>query len=94
MEIPLCCFQFRGPFLEMLFDSAWRSGKSTALPGTPRKSGITSRKINQVIQIGAAQAKRAPPFHEEKISLPQFMEAFCAFRLAQNVEDYQVLRFR
>jgi hypothetical protein len=69
-------------------------GKSTALPGTPRKSGITSRKINQVIQIGASQAKRASPFHEEKISLPQFMEAFCAFRLAHNVKDHQILSFR
>jgi hypothetical protein len=69
-------------------------GKSAVLPGTPCKSGITSGKINQVIQIGAPQAKRASPFHEEKISLAQFMETFCAFRLAQNVEDHQVLSFR
>ena len=68
-------------------------GKSAVFPGAPGEGGITSREIDQVIEIGAAQAKGAPVLHEEKISLPQFVQAFCAPRVAQDVEDHQFLGF-
>jgi hypothetical protein len=50
-------------------------------------------KVNQMIEIGATQAKRAFPFHEEQTALRQLFATPRALRSAEDVKDNEVFGF-
>jgi hypothetical protein len=61
--------------------------KSAVLLGTACEGGLTTREVNQMIEIGTAQAKRVSAFQEEEIALAQYLATARAFRIAEDGEN-------
>jgi len=54
------------------------------LPGSSGQGGIAPGEVNQMIEIGATQAKRVFTIHEEEIALPQLLATHVARRITQD----------
>ena len=54
------------------------------LPGSSGQGGIAPGEVNQMIEIGATQAKRVFTIHEEEIALPQLLATHVALRITQD----------
>jgi hypothetical protein len=46
-----------------------------------------------VVEVGTREAQRSTIFHEQKIVSQQFLSALGAFRIPEDVEHDDVLRF-
>ena len=62
-------------------------------PGSARQCGISARKIDEFIEVGAIHAESALALLEQKVSIPKLLVAFRASGLAEDGEDQQVARF-
>jgi hypothetical protein len=67
--------------------------KRAALPGSARQRGISARKINEFIEVGAIHAESARSLLEQKVPLAKLLVAFGTSRLAEDGEDQQVSGF-
>jgi hypothetical protein len=68
-------------------------GECAVLPSASGQSGVASGQVNQMVHIGACEAKRSFALHKQEIAPQQLLTAIGALRLSENVEHNEVLRF-